>query len=547
MPELTDQWLWFADEQLVEDPLGPDELAPADALRPSATAVTGLALHMHAMGQTIQSIAALQQALDSGEPAADLHALAGRLYFELENFECALSHFNALSDLAPNNPAISFNAALCYDRQGRHEQAIQAFTNAGSGANGLWQAQVGLGYCLLRQGSHKEALNAFQDALELQRDSDRAIFGMAVTLHLLGRTEEAERAYLQLPPTYAENTDLLSNLAALAVLRRDYKRLRGCADHLLMIDPDSRVARRAMFAAAFGEGDLDSAIRWAGELTVAEPQNHQAWFELGMVHQKAGRFDAAADAYREALRLQPHLAEARANLGAVLLYAGDLNAAKASFEETLTLKPSPEALWNLALVCEKLGQPAEAELVYSQLAEIRPESAEVWFRLGTLRFTQGDLSRALENFRAAAIAKPDWPEPVVNAAICNRRLGHSSEACATFEDALVLSAGNVTALAGLAAVHAELGQARAAYAAYSRLRAIATPDPALAFNVGLVLQRSGDAPAAAECFRDALNGRPDFVAALVNLGHALDSEGQPDEARLHWTRAKDLDSSLVTH
>jgi Flp pilus assembly protein TadD len=53
-----------------------------------------------------------------------------------------------------------------------------------------------------------------------------------------------------------------------------------------------------------------------------------ARFESALQHHRAGRPQEAADGYREALRLQPHLPAAHSNLGLVLRDLGHLQAAE---------------------------------------------------------------------------------------------------------------------------------------------------------------------------------------------------------------------------
>ena len=69
--------------------------------------------------------------------------------------------------------------------------------------------------------------------------------------------------------------------------------------------------------------------------------------------------DAIAQ-YREALRLDPKLAEAHNGLGAALATAGHADEAMAEYEKALELKPLASAHLNIALLLIKRGQIAEA-------------------------------------------------------------------------------------------------------------------------------------------------------------------------------------------
>ena len=446
--------------------------------------------------------------------------------------------------MAPEHPTAGFNLGVCYERLGKYEQAIEAFTTAATRNNQLWQAHVGLGYCLLRLGRNGEALQAFRDSLELQPDSDKAVFGMAVALQSLERFDEAEDAYVRLLPAYSENVEMLSNLVGLAASRKDTQAVRECSRHLLELRPNSRVGHEGMLIASLEDADYAAAMTHAEQITAASPRDARAWYNLGLASQKAGDLDKAARAYQEAIRLAPEAVEPHANLGTVLQQTGDLAGAKACYEEALTLRPAPNRLWNLALACEQLGEPEEAELAYEQLVEIRRDWADAWFRLAAIRFERGDIERALNGFEAASSARPDWPEAVVNTGVCLYRLQRSQDAIGVFEKALGMSTGNSYALTGLAASCVAAGEPVRAFDAYSTLASQGVPSPELAFNLGLALQQAGDHERAAQCYRDALKSRPDFVEAHVNLGHALQAMGNGDDARQHWSRAIQIEPKL---
>jgi tetratricopeptide (TPR) repeat protein len=119
------------------------------------------------------------------------------------------------------------------------------------------------------------------------------------------------------------------------------------------------------------------------------------------------------------------------------------------------------------------------------------------------------------------------------------------EAVQAFEQAHAAAPENADAAIGLAAASVGAGDAARALDAYRAVRRRGNPAPEVAFNVGLVLQESGDHNAAAECYRDAVSARPNFTEALVNLGHALESRGESEQAKVYWGRALELSPELA--
>jgi tetratricopeptide (TPR) repeat protein len=86
-------------------------------------------------------------------------------------------------------------------------------------------------------------------------------------------------------------------------------------------------------------GDLDGAQTVFVKVIADHPDNADARFNLGNALFNKGQYQAAADSYREANRLNPNLAHAHYNLGMALLRLKDPDAAHAEFKAAEGLDP----------------------------------------------------------------------------------------------------------------------------------------------------------------------------------------------------------------
>lgn len=143
---------------------------------------------------------------------------------------------------------------------------------------------------------------------------------MLARMHLAGdraaEALDAAEAALAVAPDAVPA--LVARGFALADLER-WKEAAATADQILTLGPTDPYAQRSAAAilsgARNGQPALDAA--WRGvELVPEEPQAHLV---LGLVAARLGLFDLAERAYREALRLDPQLAEARHDLGVIRL------------------------------------------------------------------------------------------------------------------------------------------------------------------------------------------------------------------------------------
>jgi tetratricopeptide (TPR) repeat protein len=92
-----------------------------------------------------------------------------------------------------------------------------------------------------------------------------------------------------------------------------------------------------------------------------DPNNYEPYLLLGNLQTaQLGRFDAAAESYRDGLRLNPNADEARRALAQLLIRKGDLEAAKKEYEK---LKEAERIsylnLYDLGRIYVRTGEPRE--------------------------------------------------------------------------------------------------------------------------------------------------------------------------------------------
>jgi tetratricopeptide (TPR) repeat protein len=133
--------------------------------------------------------------------------------------------------------------------------------------------------------------------------------------------------------------------------------------------------------------------------------------------------------------------------------------------------------------------------------------------------------------------RKDWLEALVNLGVASWKFGDLESAANAFRQVRSLNPKHPEALRYLAAVAIEQKNSSEAREIISKLGSLGPPSPELQYNLGLLLQSTGDYSAAAECYRITLQHKPDFGGAMINLGHALKAVGQEEEARNIWSQA----------
>ncbi|MGI9263402.1 MAG: sulfotransferase [Gammaproteobacteria bacterium] len=153
-----------------------------------------------------------------------------------------------------------------------------------------------------------------------------------------------------------------------------------CLDEALSLDPAAvpAIAEKGQLAIAT-QRYSDAAIH-LHELIELKPDIADNWFNLGMVEEKLGRFDAAASTFRSALERNPHQpAEIQVRLGGVLTQSGREEEAEQAFRQALDLDPeSPDAHFGLGLLAVSEGRLDDGIGEFRQALEKKPHFAQAW-------------------------------------------------------------------------------------------------------------------------------------------------------------------------
>jgi tetratricopeptide (TPR) repeat protein len=117
---------------------------------------------------------------------------------------------------------------------------------------------------------------------------------------------------------------------------------------------------------------------------------------------------------------------------------------------------------------------------------------------------------------------------------------HPDEACAAYRQAIALDARHCDAHVNLGRLLHEGGRLREAEVVYRHGVAHCAADATLLYNLGVLQEDLGEAPAAADSYREALALEPGLTDAHYNLARLCDAQGLPQEALRHWSAYRKL-------
>jgi tetratricopeptide (TPR) repeat protein len=121
-----------------------------------------------------------------------------------------------------------------------------------------------------------------------------------------------------------------------------------------------------------------------------------------------GHFDAALEAYRRTLEMDPNLVPALINLANIHYARNEMAEAQALYERAIALEPEVfESHFNLGNIFHDLGRYGEAQACYREALRLNPAYADAHFYLAVSLEKSGNSNEARRHWRAYQDLAPD--------------------------------------------------------------------------------------------------------------------------------------------
>jgi tetratricopeptide (TPR) repeat protein/TolB-like protein len=269
-------------------------------------------------------------------------------------------------------------------------------------------------------GDTDTAIQELQRALELQ-NSDDAHQMLGEILSDKGQIEDAIAEFdkaIALRPNFAGNYDA----KGLALYRAGrFAEAAASFEHVIQLQPDNASGFQRLGTTYHAAGDIEKALlNYRRSLELAP--NSKTYTNLGVFYHNLGKFEDAANAYIEAIKLDPTNQITHANLGNVYGLLGRREDARSEYtiavqmtERILQVNPKDALTLSERAVYEaKLDRRLEAQRDANAAATLAPADGQVLYDKAVVYVLAGQkgaglkaLEQALSHGASASVARQD--------------------------------------------------------------------------------------------------------------------------------------------
>lgn len=289
-------------------------------------------------------------------------------------------------------------------------------------------------------------------------------------------------------------------------------------------------------------GDRSDSIQQLSEAVRLKPNSAEAYRALGMALARFVETKAAREAFEKALQLDSGMAETHVDLALILAQSGEWGPAREHLDRAIQiLGNTPAAARAYYLRAGIHGEQNELEGALADLeraVQLRPDFAEAWSDLGTVRRNVLDEAGALSAFERAVRIDPKNGKSQFRLGSEYLHSGKPHQAVEHLREALRLDPDDRATLYNLQMALRADGQADEAKRVEDRMeellhqrnRASETAIQAAKLNnEGVEAEKAGNFRAGLEKYTAALELDPEHGGFRLNLGLALCRLGRWDE------------------
>lgn len=280
-------------------------------------------------------------------------------------------------------------------RSGDVSSAVIELKNAVQGAPDNGDARETLGRAYLEIRDAAAALKELRRARSLGGQSDELNQAIVKALILAGEMDDAATELALNSDDKNAQWLTLQGLLDLAVGR--YEEARSVLERALQIEPDNLEARRAAVSAAIGLGEPAAARTEVDAALKLTQDDFDIWILKGELDRHDKNFEAAVDAYTNALKIVPGSPLALLQRAGARVALEDIDGAIADLDAIGDASnEDPRAIFLRAVIARQRNQTNAALRYLRQILVVIPDHRPTLMQAATIHYDAGEFTQAAE-------------------------------------------------------------------------------------------------------------------------------------------------------
>ncbi|XP_042323569.1 protein O-mannosyl-transferase TMTC1 isoform X3 [Sceloporus undulatus] len=282
-----------------------------------ADAYSSLASLLADQDQLKEAEEVYQAGIENCPESSDLHNNYGVFLVDTGSPETAVSHYQKAIQLSPSHHVAMVNLGRLYRSLGQNKEAETWYKRA---LKVTRKAEIltPLGALYYNTGRYEDALKVYREAAALQPSNKDTRLALAQVLAMMGQTKEAEQMTNHIVTEEAECLECYRLLSAIYSKQENYNKALEAIDKALQLKPkDPKVISELFFTKGNQlreQNHLDKAFESYKVSVDLNPEQAQAWMNMGGIEHIKGNYITARNYYEKALQLVPNSKLLKENL-----------------------------------------------------------------------------------------------------------------------------------------------------------------------------------------------------------------------------------------
>jgi tetratricopeptide (TPR) repeat protein len=342
------------------------------------------------------------------------------------------------------------------------------------------EAQALLADVLAKQRNYEAAVSAYQKVIGLDPNRASAYLSLGDIYSRMQRWSEASGALEKAVALDGSQKEAFFQLGTAYEQQREFAKAADAYDRFLKLGPENAWMGYLRLGACRMElQQYEPAVIALEEAQKAQPRDLKVNYSLAQAYKMARQFDKAEATLQNLAEINP--VDASTYYGDIVkMYdeAGQNEKAIGAAKKVIELNPDSEAaVYNLAIMFQKLERYEEAIAAFRQALAIKPDYDVAYYNIGSCYLNLKMYKESIDAFKNYVALVPDNADAWLQIGVCYMQLKDFDSALEPLRKCVEMRPDYGVALFNLAVVYLNL---KDNYAAREVYRTLVTVDPDLA-------------------------------------------------------------------